>query len=554
MPAILDRRAAFASVLANYHNSFANATNEHRHSPEFVKAVLKEGKAGAVAALKTDPRLTSTDFGAVAAGIARTVMTNESAKRAFIDIEIGEGAYIVSFDENVQRETAANVLAASGAVAPLCRPGDKIGEGIVSDLLIFAVEPTAQIAESFVKAEKTRLDEGQTTEAHVGKIDKAVWKKAEDRAVEQYGAAKREKNPDSFYAITMSIYKKMSGVKESADPLLPVTTHDDTSTLPADAKFVDATVSHEHAVQIAHDMRTAKRPSLSGIWGHGADAEAHVVRPAPRGKEDGKDSHYHRLFIVPAKKVSESDGVAPMAPAADPAVSESNPDEEVVDAAGAVYKYLYGEKAYDAFLCETMVIIRHHCNHTQREIEGAHDALAKKADTSGGHHLLIGTKSIFKFNDKDAAHKFHSDAKAKGHAATVHESKSTAALAHMLKVFGGSAAPMKERLPASFDKVVTAARRINEGASTNDTLRDAAMALNECADLAKLAMATVLNNGVSVADVTKVEAVIAESDDARAAVLLSVAKHALMAEGITPVEVQPSLDKLIAFIHKAVAK
>lgn len=158
MSAIDLRRAAFATLLACYHNDFANCTDEHKHSLAYVHKVLKEAGAP-VGALSLDPRLTSTDAGAIAVGIAKRVTTNEKASKSFIDVEIGEGMFLVSFDKEIKTEAAIGVVSPMGKIAQLCKPGDKIGEGLESDMTILAIEPAQQVAEGFVQEAKASLVE-----------------------------------------------------------------------------------------------------------------------------------------------------------------------------------------------------------------------------------------------------------------------------------------------------------------------------------------------------------------------------------------------------------
>lgn len=151
------RQTAFAALLACYHNSFANESAVIRHSPEFIKrACMHEaGKA----AMQLDPRLTSTNTGAVAVGIAKSVMTNETASRSLIDVEIAGDTYVVTFDDRVKTEALVSTLAPIGQAAVLCKPGDQIGTGLIAKCSIFAVEPTQQVSEAFVDMAHEVLEE-----------------------------------------------------------------------------------------------------------------------------------------------------------------------------------------------------------------------------------------------------------------------------------------------------------------------------------------------------------------------------------------------------------
>lgn len=165
MSAIAQRRSVFSAVLAAYHNDFANLAEGQRHSTQFIQNALKLDEAAAKAALQADPRLTSTDDGAVAIGIAKMVSAHEKCSRSFIDVEIGESAYLVSFDRDVQPQQAISIVSPMGTVAQLCKPGDKLGEDIVSDILILACEPMAPVVEAMIEDAKAVIEEGKHADA-----------------------------------------------------------------------------------------------------------------------------------------------------------------------------------------------------------------------------------------------------------------------------------------------------------------------------------------------------------------------------------------------------
>lgn len=155
------RRAAFSALLSCYHNSFANVREGRiAHSPEFVRKVLSVCEAKkAKQVLASDPRLTSTDEGAIAVGIAKAIMVSERVSRSFIDVEINEGGtYVVTFDKDLKSEDGAAACTPVGTVAVLCKPDDLLGEGIKADCTIVLVEPTAQVAESFLPAKSEKSD------------------------------------------------------------------------------------------------------------------------------------------------------------------------------------------------------------------------------------------------------------------------------------------------------------------------------------------------------------------------------------------------------------
>lgn len=202
-----DRKIAFRTLLAHYDNSFAN---DQRHSSGFIQRVVMD-EAGSKA-LKLDPALTSTDLGAVAADLGRAIVNNGRLAKSFVDIELMEGQLVVTFDKDVNVAMASQVCGTVGEVGRLCKPGDNIGESIVSDVLMLAINPTQVRVESAKQRFLHPLDE-----ASVGKIDKVVWAKAEAQTVKTYGDI-RDKDPKKFYAITMSIYKTMKHITEARHP------------------------------------------------------------------------------------------------------------------------------------------------------------------------------------------------------------------------------------------------------------------------------------------------------------------------------------------------
>ncbi len=254
MFALAARKSAFATLVANYHNSFENvAEGTISHSPKFIKQVISCLEAvDAKAALATDPRLTSTNSGAIAVGIARRVMTNEKASRAFVDIEIGESAFITTFDKDITPAQAISVLGPVGTVAQLCKFGDKIGEGMVSDILILAVEPQQAVAESILAEEKNLLTESEIG-VHVIPDDLSD-EEAYDHTQTTPGVRGK-----------VLVHKGRVGFMHRAWPVQVVGKHGAWETLNPDAKDKDDELDAGIAAAKAHAAKLGIKESASGV-------------------------------------------------------------------------------------------------------------------------------------------------------------------------------------------------------------------------------------------------------------------------------------------------
>lgn len=159
---MLARAMIFAALIECYHNSFDAGVGPARHSPDFILNVLEAGDADtAKAALQLDPRLTSTDQGALAVAVAHRVRKDENLAKNFIDIELGEGVLVVTFDAKANEARITEALASVGKAGLLAKPGDKIGDGVSSDLFIYALEATPTVAEGLIAEmrEAYKLDE-----------------------------------------------------------------------------------------------------------------------------------------------------------------------------------------------------------------------------------------------------------------------------------------------------------------------------------------------------------------------------------------------------------
>ncbi len=153
------RRLRFAKFIECYHNSFTGPVGGvFSHSPGFVERVV-EGAEPAQAAdtLRLDPRLTSTDQGAVAFAVAKAVSEDAILAPSFIDIELAEDTLVVSFTEHADVEKAKGKLGEVGRVGVLASPGDRISDSVVSDMYMLVVEAKAEMAESVVTEMKKKM-------------------------------------------------------------------------------------------------------------------------------------------------------------------------------------------------------------------------------------------------------------------------------------------------------------------------------------------------------------------------------------------------------------
>ena len=154
------RREVFANFLANYHNSFAGRNGDLvEHSPLFIRKVVESSAAPFLAAstLKLDPKLTSTDQGAVAYSIAKAVSEDKQIAPSFLDIELADKTLMVYFEASAPIDKVEKRLAETGKVGIVARPGMLISDGIESDLFILAVEPSEKVSEAVVVEMKKKM-------------------------------------------------------------------------------------------------------------------------------------------------------------------------------------------------------------------------------------------------------------------------------------------------------------------------------------------------------------------------------------------------------------
>lgn len=155
------RRARFAKFLECYHNSFAgDADGVFTHSPEYIAKVVEAAQGNsalAADALRLDPRLTSTDLGAVAFSVAKAVAEDKQLAPHFLDIELVESTMIVYFESKAEIEKAKKVLGECGRVGLIGSPGDRISDSVVSDLFIVTLEAAPAVHEAVVTEMKKKF-------------------------------------------------------------------------------------------------------------------------------------------------------------------------------------------------------------------------------------------------------------------------------------------------------------------------------------------------------------------------------------------------------------
>ncbi len=161
------RRAAFANLIAHYHNSFAGVKNGvYEHSPRFIQNLLESGKPGENAAtLRLDPRLTATDDGAVAFSMAKAISEDKGLAKHFLDIELTDKAMVIYFEHQADAVKIERVLSEVGKIGWMAKPGDRISDSLVSDLFIVAAEAKSTLKESVVAELKKRFAPEPVVEA-----------------------------------------------------------------------------------------------------------------------------------------------------------------------------------------------------------------------------------------------------------------------------------------------------------------------------------------------------------------------------------------------------
>lgn len=153
-----NRRAAFAHLLACYHNSFAESAGVIEHSPGYIQAVVEAADdAVAGAALRLDPRLTSTAIGAVAYSVAKAIAEDKGLAKEFVDIELSGDILVAYFEEKAEPERIKRVLSELGKVGVLAKPGDRISENVTADAFIIVLEPAKDVSEAVVAAARARF-------------------------------------------------------------------------------------------------------------------------------------------------------------------------------------------------------------------------------------------------------------------------------------------------------------------------------------------------------------------------------------------------------------
>ncbi len=541
MSAIAHRRAAFAAVLANYHNSFANATEGHQHSAEFISRLVRAG-AGSdiVEAAKSDPRLTSTDTGAIAIGLAKQVMTNERASKSFLDVEIAEGAFLVTFDADVKPELAAGLISSTGPVAQFCKPGDQLAEGLVADVLILAVEPTQEVAEGYLAEamadslmeSEVEIDEAGKpklgTGARFAKLAKSVHSKALAAYIgrKKYGAKKMgelshhesvaESADDGYENPDHPHFSALAKVPKYNGPVNTFTAHGGGNRMHAFMRS-GGKVTKDRAAHLA-GHHAAKAAEHDKAWGETADDAAHAKFGRPfefgdyktsgAGNEEFSDEHKDKLRHH-AQLSGKHRALATM----------------------------FGHAAKYSKMKEAIEVEGDDIDEAKPALDRARAASdAAVARAKSKRHVKEAAATLFAYAyGVDYATLSKIDESARG----------DRALAHMMRVFGGGT--KTETGVSKFDAILAkalAARKLHEGADAwAGTVDDFAFDLFEAYGNADdLAEATIDDNGVGK---------VIEAQDER---LRGIARIALMGAGVVSPAVSESFEALVAHIKAVTGK
>lgn len=494
MSDIAARKAAFAALLSCYHNSFTESVKGvFRHSLEFIRKVVSEGKKEALA---TDPRMTSTSEGAVAIAIAKQIMRNDRAAKNFIDIELAEGAFVVSFEKDLKADEAVAIVSTMGKTGVLARPKDKIGEGIISDILILAVEPTQQVAEAFLKEARSAVDEANVPDT-AGDADympmASPWGDKDDRkwkmSVKPQHVAK---SPDGEVEYRVHHVQSSAGKDIAANDSHAVVSYykgrpHDTTYGGVEGFHMDFYTTPKDAIAMAN-----KRASMKHKDG--------VRESVDEGVDEAKKPKLGtgKRFANLKKKLGKKGAKNPGALAA------------------WIGRKKYGKKRFSN--------LSHHEN-----------AEADPAELTEDHVQAIYT------------HAYGVDA----WAALDESSRADKALRHMVASFTlpGIPGAKTETGNAGFDAalkaaVATAKRgKMNETENFDEIVDDVAVAIHEnfAGDFAKVIAATVRNTAVTVKDAPIVESTI--TDEAKAELLQAAARNLLLSVGIVPSSLSEAMAK-----------
>ncbi len=487
------RRAVFQSVVKCYHNDLAcEGKAEARHSKEFIKRAMRAGVCEAVT--DTDPRLTSTSFGAAAVMVARKVMENGKAAKAFIDVEIAgmrDPSLCVTFDRNIDRSVAYTLLSSLGEAALLCKPDDKIAPGVVSDVHMYLVEPgQAVVNEALGDALADVISESPSPV--LGLHLKGAHLKHGHHAHAQFTEAEQNRaakwlNSEGAHWVEgkgWMVQEQGRQVPLSPDP-------------------------HKSAAEVlpyaVRRFRSKLTPAqIMGVRGLGRDPKFHVGRNTAPGAA---------TYAAQAASAAAGDGGGDGG--GDASEAKVGPiDRKVWARAEAAAMKSYGD-------------------------------LRDSDDPSQRKKFYGTTMTIYKnmIGVREAAESL---------CGYVGESaKGDQALAYLMGVFGPNGKAAKASGMSEFKRALLAAKRLTEGTEDIDgPIDDVAF------EMAEVPVKTVVESlvGGEGDDAAKVAEICAESKTAHAEVLRTAAKLLLLSEGKVPSNLKASLEALVAHIRDTVVR
>jgi hypothetical protein len=157
----VDRKLTFLKMIECYSNSFEGEKNGiYSHDRRYLKKLLEaqgDAKDVSSAAMRLDPRLTSTETGAVVYSLARVISEDKELAPNFIDIELADKTLVLYFDHKTKAEVINRVVGESGTIGFLARPTDRLSDTIISDMYVVALDPKSAVQESIVKDMKKRF-------------------------------------------------------------------------------------------------------------------------------------------------------------------------------------------------------------------------------------------------------------------------------------------------------------------------------------------------------------------------------------------------------------
>lgn len=472
------RREAFRALAENYYNDLScEGRDTFRHPAKLIRRAIEKGCLESV--VNTDPRMTSTEFGAAAMLVARKVMENAKVARSFLDVEIAgqrQPILVVAFDRAIDEGLASSLLAQTGKVAILCKPDDKIAPGMVSDLLLLALEPQqATVAEAVRQVRTSLLAEAvegfdllletEDFDAAIAKIDKA-----ESRGILSPDEAARQR----------WLINKQRSAKMTA--------------------------------QTAPGISTAQAQAATGAGSPGAAAAPGATSSAASGAGSASESVSERVVATVVTHHDEA---------------ELKHDLNIgAKKHGAVVTTRFGKKHVAKF-------------HDDKSASQYH-----KAVTGLGYKA-----SIWQNSSIEVALDLHKLVLGEGALDHVEESlRSTAALAHMMKVFGplGGLATVKEADPIK--SVVMLAKQLHESVKDYDVLVDELSIELDKFDIVDVARLTVCEDGD---DLEALRAVVTEDVQARATLLQQISRYILLGEGKVPEPMRVSFEAFVSHIKQA---